>query len=741
MNPTTANPQTTPTLNFTSSLGKSPGQIADEQEALRLKGSAYSNYNPQDSLHNTPVNTTISADNIANVKSVNVPPSQTGASSAASRAIGSSQGALLSLSGAGTNEAQNKYDQTQADTQALINEYSGKGQDQLDLENAANTPQLKIAAQQATRGALISQQAYNQQYNDILHTAGTGGPAVARQIADLQQQHGYDLTDQTIRATLLNDDYTNAEELINHKIDLKYSTLKDQINFGMQFLQNNQSILSEKQKQQFESQLQVQNQTYTQGVYYDQLNEQTKVQMVKDAAAQGAPDDIKQAIYNAPDIGSAATAGGEYLQNGNYTVTQTGIDQNTGLPIYSKFNPKTGNLEPLNYNGALGSTGSSDTIVNGYQMGASTTMGAYASATGTQVNNIKATTARIQAAVGTITDVTSAQAAISAVSPKSPITGDMIMSAATKYGIDPATLIGVMQAETRCGTDGSKGAKECNWGNVGNTDSLMASGKSVAMKPQDGVDAVARNLAERKVQQNQNDPAQAPVNGTLSPQQIATQSIKAAPALLQPAMNFTASTGGVFIDKSKVPTNLEVMMQSYASRSGIPILDKDQVEVVKGADEAIRNITEVISPAWNEISPNGTLGKIGLQTLSIPSGLLDTDKNAKIKTFISNRENLAQQIRALSQSAPKGSLLSTAESALPDIGGYGFHFGTGKIDSTKIGNSKMQRTLDLLNQTVKSYLPNAKSVTLPEAQGIKYPDQILNGKVMRADANGNYNPI
>lgn len=187
---------------------------------------------------------------------------------------------------------------------------------------------------------------------------------------------------------------------------------------------------------------------------------------------------------------------------------------------------------------------------------------------------------------------------------------------------------------------------------------------------------------------------------------------------------------------------MSVVSQNYSAQTHIPILNSDQVAVVNGADEAIRNITDIMAPAWNKLAPNGTLGKIGLQTSSLFGGIFDTQKNADIVTYNSNRENLAGQIRALSQSAPKGSLLSTAEAALPDLSGYGAHLsnitGATKIDTLKIGTAKMQKTLDLLNQTIKTFLPNATPATLPSsAPATTYT---VNGMNYTQGADGNYYP-
>lgn len=80
------------------------------------------------------------------------------------------------------------------------------------------------------------------------------------------------------------------------------------------------------------------------------------------------------------------------------------------------------------------------------------------------------------------------------------ITADMVVKASQKYDASWEIIIAIIQRETQLGTDGSKGSRGYNWGNVGNTDTLMANGGSKSYPtPQSGVDAVAKNLAHRKV--------------------------------------------------------------------------------------------------------------------------------------------------------------------------------------------------------------------------------------------------
>lgn len=78
--------------------------------------------------------------------------------------------------------------------------------------------------------------------------------------------------------------------------------------------------------------------------------------------------------------------------------------------------------------------------------------------------------------------------------PNSPVTGEMIANAAGKYGVSWEMMTAIMAQDSSMGTAG-KAVRTKNPGNVGNTDS---GGTKQFNSWQEGVDAVAKNLAWRK---------------------------------------------------------------------------------------------------------------------------------------------------------------------------------------------------------------------------------------------------
>lgn len=88
---------------------------------------------------------------------------------------------------------------------------------------------------------------------------------------------------------------------------------------------------------------------------------------------------------------------------------------------------------------------------------------------------------------------------IQQVAPGSKVTGEMIGNASQKYGVSWETMMAIMQQDSNFGTAGA-GARSFNPGNVGNTETATSTGQLVNFGNwQSGVDAVAKNLAWRKV--------------------------------------------------------------------------------------------------------------------------------------------------------------------------------------------------------------------------------------------------
>ncbi len=97
-----------------------------------------------------------------------------------------------------------------------------------------------------------------------------------------------------------------------------------------------------------------------------------------------------------------------------------------------------------------------------------------------------------------VSNVQSIDSYIKSVAPKSPVTGNMIVNAANKYGVDPKMMLAIMIQDSTLGTKGLA-TKTFNPGNVGNTDDGSTKNYGSWEK---GVEAVAKNLQWRKVNSN-----------------------------------------------------------------------------------------------------------------------------------------------------------------------------------------------------------------------------------------------
>lgn len=105
--------------------------------------------------------------------------------------------------------------------------------------------------------------------------------------------------------------------------------------------------------------------------------------------------------------------------------------------------------------------------------------------------------------IGNIANEASADVVLKKLAPSTKITGKMVMDSASKYGIDPALLVAMMQQDSSLGTKGL-GAKNNNPGNIGQFDELGTNAVDGYKTLGEGVDAVAKWLSNNKAKARYN---------------------------------------------------------------------------------------------------------------------------------------------------------------------------------------------------------------------------------------------
>jgi len=101
---------------------------------------------------------------------------------------------------------------------------------------------------------------------------------------------------------------------------------------------------------------------------------------------------------------------------------------------------------------------------------------------------------------------------IKKVAPDSPLTGDMILKSANTYNVDPKLIFAIVKEDSSLGTKGLA-VKTKNAGNVGNDD---AGNLSYKKDWQDGIDAVAKWLANHKTTKSK--PTETSTSASAQPQ-------------------------------------------------------------------------------------------------------------------------------------------------------------------------------------------------------------------------------
>jgi len=599
-----------------------------------------------------------------------------------------SQNALLNTTQGNVNANTDQYNAKGADISALIDQYAGMGADQAAQEQAAGVPGLQTQSNALTQQYNAMQATYNQQYNDILNRVGGTSEEKAQEIDALQQQHGYNLTNVGIQQSIAQNDYNNAETLIQHQITLKYSGLANQISYQQQFLANDKDLLSQSESQNATANLQVQQQMFTQSTYAAQLNGDASMAVLKAATANGAPADtitkIGQLIASGASTGDVAAAAGQYGANGNYSIA---------------FNPATGNLEPFNANTGQFKSGatvpSNSPIINSTDPSSASTIttstGQYNLSTyatdpsyGLKINQ---NMAQVQNAVGNVTDAKSAQAAISILAPNSPITGQQIMTAATSAGVDPTLLLAQIKQESLCGVS-TVATNNNNCGGItwtGSAAQIAAGMTQGGARPaseggnyakfktmQDGLNYQAQILANSKVPPTSITPGQTPTIQSKIQSVLATKT--ALPSNISGAVNYVNSTGDGYIDLSKVQdlpgypagyANNQAL--AYAKQLGLATLDSGQVQDVQAYDKSMAVLNNVEND-WKGVAPDGLANKIGAAEVNPTAGLWDANFGTQLKQYSSNTLAALSTLKGIVGTARPGTFsVDLGENALPQL--------------------------------------------------------------------------
>lgn len=709
----------------------------------------------------------IPTNTITGTPNLNLPPPTPSATQGPANAlIGASASVFTppetALLGATDNNAANateNYNNSVSGVQGLINTYLGEGADEQNQMNAAGVPQLRATSNSLTSQYNAQNAAYTAQYATIMNGTGTLEQK-EQSITNLQAAHGTQLASIAAQQSIAQNDYTNALNTIQTGIQIKYGPLKDSIGFMEDFVNNNKDILTEQQQNQFNANLAVQSQQYTQGTFYDQLNATTGMQMVQDAAKQGADSatlaKMGELVSSGASFSDVASASNGFLGNSTYTIA---------------FNQDTGKMEPFNsttgkwQSGATGSptttydatdpnsvntvTGTDWSTYNFNASGYNTADPNYGLKLNQNVQNI-------QSQFGNITTPGQAQAVIDKLAPTSTLTGAMVMSAAQSAGIDPTTLLAQLQNESLCGSS-NVAVADNNCGGisyVGQADATKGTARPASEggnyahfdTVQDGLNAQAALIAKAKVAANTNaNPAQS----TLPQVQIVQSLQQSLPSNVGQAFNYLPATGSGYLDLSKVsdppgaPSGTGLSLaKDYAAKYNLPELNADQVAAVQDANTALSQINH-IEAAWNAVASTGAVsGSVASVTNQLSTAFHAQNADAikeylnLVPTAISTLNQITGSKR-LTQFTDELSVDSMP--ILPGFGekkvlGIGGTFDTSSEGITKINNLKQDinssiTSIDprlqgapLSSTTPTSTTYNAGGVTYKQgADGLYYP--------------------
>lgn len=245
---------------------------------------------------------------------------------------------------------------------------------------------------------------------------------------------------------------------------------------------------------------------------------------------------------------------------------------------------------------------------------------------------------------------------------KSPVTGQMIISAASQYQIDPNLLAAVLGHESDFGTSGAA-TTTMNAGNVGNTGTSTQNYKSW----QAGVNAAASEIARRMPGNPAAQPAKtatastatSPVGGQFSPE--ATAKLQQLPPSMQKYAD-AGPLGIAYFNADRVPADLVQSVQTLSAKAGIPFVTSADVSGIKSIESVLSNLDSMKALATKNLG-TGVLGHLNDSTIGAANEALQTGWGINLGLFDNYRDTAIKAVQALAGGAGSGLRINGAEIA------------------------------------------------------------------------------
>lgn len=253
---------------------------------------------------------------------------------------------------------------------ALIAKVMGKGDATVAAENAAGIPGLTTSLTDVTNEYNSAKTALQHQVDNIYAQPGVSREQANAQVAEVTRLGNQNLSDIAIRQSVASGNLTAAQGLVDHKIDLQYGDLKDLISYQEDFLKNDQNQLSTAEQNKLQIQLDKNKRDYDYSVTQAKTLEDTKLELLKNAQLNGAPQSVQAAIQKATTPELVISAAGQYgkslddiykqaqirsLNTKSDTLVSGSAGQYQPIDTSQIQNPNTGNGDwgGLSYNGLL----------------------------------------------------------------------------------------------------------------------------------------------------------------------------------------------------------------------------------------------------------------------------------------------------------------------------------------------------------------------------------------------------
>jgi len=210
------------------------------------------------------------------------------------------------------NQLQNQSDDLLGSLIGSFTDDSTQGARTLSAEEEAGIPQMQTELTVLQNEAKALADEYRLEIRRIEDASGMTMAQKNARINDVRRKQTRDLLDKQLLIEAKSNTLTNTQSIVQRKLDLQFADEQARLD-GLKFIYNeNKELLTDKQDKAFQERINRENRAFELAKSQFQTLETQKVDLIRNASANGASNSVLKAIQGANTVEEAYSAAGRF---------------------------------------------------------------------------------------------------------------------------------------------------------------------------------------------------------------------------------------------------------------------------------------------------------------------------------------------------------------------------------------------------------------------------------------------